>query len=219
MSRSFALRRAFTLTEILVVLAIIGLLSALLFPVFGRVRERSRNTTCQSNLKQLGLAIFQYAADYDDKLPRAPNFVTKEIISRPQVVYGEPADTFVLTLPDIRFVLAPYRASFPLFRCPSDRMSPLFLADDPSRKSTQWEQWGSSYNYDELKGLSGQTLGSYKQPTQSRLMEDADDFHGTSMAESKPASEGALSNVLFADGHVKTLNWSQTISAREMAEN
>lgn len=59
--------RGFTLIEILVVVAIIALLAAILFPVFSRARESSRRATCQSNLKQIGLALAQYASDYDGR--------------------------------------------------------------------------------------------------------------------------------------------------------
>ena len=59
----------FTLIELLVVIAIISILAAILFPVFATAREKARQTTCASNLKQLGLAFAQYSQDYDELLP------------------------------------------------------------------------------------------------------------------------------------------------------
>ena len=59
-------RRGFTRIELLVVIAIIASLAAILFPVFARAREKARQASCQSNLKQLGLALKMYCQDYDD---------------------------------------------------------------------------------------------------------------------------------------------------------
>lgn len=70
-------RYGFTLIELLVVIAIIAILAAILFPVFGRAREKARQTTCQSNLKQMGLALNMYIQDWDELLPSYTNWPAK----------------------------------------------------------------------------------------------------------------------------------------------
>ena len=60
-------RRGFTLIELLVVIAIIAILAAILFPVFARAREKARQASCLSNVKQLGLGMVMYAQDYDER--------------------------------------------------------------------------------------------------------------------------------------------------------
>ncbi|MDT7971470.1 MAG: DUF1559 domain-containing protein [Armatimonadota bacterium] len=59
----------FTLIELLVVIAIIAILAAILFPVFSRAREKARQSSCGSNLRQVQLAIAQYTQDYDERHP------------------------------------------------------------------------------------------------------------------------------------------------------
>ena len=67
--QGLTLMQGFTLIEVLVVIAIIGTLAAILFPVFARSREKARQTACLSNNKQIGLAFQQYSQDYDERYP------------------------------------------------------------------------------------------------------------------------------------------------------
>ena len=65
----FSRTHGFTLIELLVVIAIIAILAAILFPVFAQAREKARQTSCLSNIKQWSLGIMMYAQDYDERLP------------------------------------------------------------------------------------------------------------------------------------------------------
>jgi prepilin-type N-terminal cleavage/methylation domain-containing protein/prepilin-type processing-associated H-X9-DG protein len=104
-------RKGFTLIELLVVIAIIAILAAILFPVFAQAREKARQITCASNLKQVGLAILQYQQDYDEVYPM-----------------GQNANWYGSGWPD---TVTPYIKSFNVFRCPDDSATTL--------NANQWE--------------------------------------------------------------------------------
>ena len=82
------MRRGFTLIELLVVIAIIAILAAILFPVFARAREKAKQTSCLSNMKQMGTALMMYAQDYDERFPRyaAYNTPTEVLDDVPDVL-------------------------------------------------------------------------------------------------------------------------------------
>ena len=84
-------RHGFTLVELLVVIAIISVLAAILFPAFFSAREKARQIACLSNEKQIGLAVMQYAQDYDEVLvPYAvqdPNPAKNDPNTAPQRVW------------------------------------------------------------------------------------------------------------------------------------
>jgi prepilin-type N-terminal cleavage/methylation domain-containing protein/prepilin-type processing-associated H-X9-DG protein len=87
-------RSAFTLIELLVVIAIIAILAAILFPVFGRARENGRRSVCQSNLKQIGLAVLQYSQDYDEKFPIG-NYYSGDTTNVGNVPWQEIVDPYI----------------------------------------------------------------------------------------------------------------------------
>jgi len=72
-------RNGFTLIELLVVIAIIAILAAILFPVFAAAREKARQTSCASNLKQIALGIIMYTDDFDGIYPYADNVINPDI--------------------------------------------------------------------------------------------------------------------------------------------
>jgi prepilin-type N-terminal cleavage/methylation domain-containing protein/prepilin-type processing-associated H-X9-DG protein len=80
-------RRAFTLIELLVVIAIIAILAAILFPVFAQAREKARQTSCSSNLKQIGTALMMYSSDYDEQMPPSQLPSTGANVSWPTMLY------------------------------------------------------------------------------------------------------------------------------------
>ncbi len=94
--------RGFTLIELLVVIAIIAILAAILFPVFAKAREKARQTSCLSNIKQLATAALMYAQDYDEVLPQ-------------EYMYS-PYPTNLFWWPDL---LYPYTKNWQLGACPS----------------------------------------------------------------------------------------------------
>src|SRR5438045_9682184 len=62
-------KNGFTLVELLVVIGIIALLISILLPALGRARAQANSVWCQSNMRQMGTAIFMYAQAHNGRLP------------------------------------------------------------------------------------------------------------------------------------------------------
>ena len=185
-------KRGFTLIELLVVIAIIAILAAILFPVFARAREKARQTSCSSNLKQIALAHLMYVQDYDERF-----------------LYGWRTDGISCSSTWEGF-LEPYVKNQQLFQCPSG----LNWTSYSSSGNYCWV-------YDHLRMVKLATLGRRGDPSRYYLSFDGyysyhcvnpDDGNGLrtytlGVGQSQEASalrHNGMANVAFCDGHVKT---------------
>ncbi|HIE50480.1 MAG TPA: prepilin-type N-terminal cleavage/methylation domain-containing protein, partial [Armatimonadetes bacterium] len=172
-------RRGFTLIELLVVIAIIAILAAILFPVFARAREKSRQASCASNLKQIGLAAMMYVQDYDEVL--FPSFTPG-----PTRVYYWWGSWDGTVLREEEGLLYPYLRNAQIKACPSF----------PNRLRTALGLTGYGYNYAYLAPFVPPNweqrpiaLAALQRPAETVLMADAARLN--TWAYSTPTLEGS----------------------------
>jgi type II secretory pathway pseudopilin PulG len=193
-----------------VVIAIITILAAILFPVFAAARAKARQTVCLSNLRQIGLAIDMYAQDYDTLFP----FGGDAVDLNQGGWAGTKFEQEVLSMDPLQDILMPYTSSKPIWKCPSD----VGLNDDNSNLNwtvspSVYEVYGNSYGYHTelaLRHLSISSVVAYDPtlpyqshgPSEIDIMEDlSNQWHGSSSAPTY--------DVLFADGHTSYLTAAQ----------
>jgi len=193
-------RRGFTLIELLVVIAIIAILAAILFPVFARAREKARQSSCQSNLKQLSLGITMYAQDYDERLPYryynngvgrnwCDHFV-QPYINNTQVTIcpSTNAKSYGYAMDNLN---AQALAAF------ADSAGTVMLADVKMCVNST-----GGYSYD----LSIRNPSVFGTPMLPATDEDANPIAGDPTYSPRPRGvHNGGSNVAFLDGHVKWL--------------
>jgi prepilin-type N-terminal cleavage/methylation domain-containing protein len=115
-------RRGFTLIELLVVIAIIAILAAILFPVFAQAREKARQISCISNMKQIGLAFIMYDQDYDETFPDAISNTTQQGGCAPDLDWWHLNGGYAI-------LVYPYIKNGQIFKCPSAE-SPFWVSGD-----------------------------------------------------------------------------------------
>ncbi len=189
----------FTLIELLVVIAIIAILAAILFPAFAKARESARRASCSSNEKQIGLAILQYAQEWDEHYPM-----------RYEQNHGWDQ------------TIQPYLKSVDLFKCPSNTNSalPLSLAVDGFPQVNRSYE-GNERIFGESWATGALSIAAVDAPATKIMVGESNTFYGYMYPDWSNAANNNIPttgfaghlgtwNCLFADGHVKSLRPTQT---------
>ncbi len=210
--------RAFTLIELLVVIAIIAILAGMLLPALSKAKGKAKQTKCNSNLRQINLALRMYADDFDDKIP-------------PRISGG----------PNWINALIPYHNAPEVVICPSDR----FKADESQKRSYIINGFNdffavtlSKKEFEEFREWTGSKpmkLSNIRFPSETIMFgekkqgrydvhmdfyqgegNDVDAIdqnkHNTSGSESRDGG----SNFAFADGSVRLLKYGESLSPENL---
>ena len=225
----------FTLIELLIVIAIISILAAILFPVFARARESARRASCMSNLKQIGLGMMMYVQDYDEVYP--PRYVGWQGMP-PGGDWGAP--NHPQTYWYWQQLLYPYTKNLQVSICPS-------IGGSASSSAVLKQNYGVNY-YLIHTSASLMRMASVQSASTTYAIMDAggwsitkdqasvyqSGFYLPGMGTSEGTCSGAPADLLsdcqtgrhflgvnmaFADGHVKWLKSSVVVAASKLSND
>jgi prepilin-type N-terminal cleavage/methylation domain-containing protein/prepilin-type processing-associated H-X9-DG protein len=182
-------RAAFTLIELLVVIAIIAILAAILFPVFAQAREKARQASCLSNVKQVTVGHLMYAQDYDEGLIGFYSGSDRKILLYPYIKQGTSnAD----------------RSSVDIWRCPSNA-TPTLSASYGFNVNTNWAFLSEFATVSETVLMADNGLNDNKLPVTATHLWPPSRF-GSAGSESRPvARHSEFVTIGFLDGHAKAM--------------
>lgn len=235
-------KKGFTLIEVLVVIAVIGILAAILFPVFTSARHQSQQATCASNLKQIAMAIRMYTDDYNGFVSRA----TIRDASGNVLCYAENWGKYywMFTCRDYiaRNVPTDYENKKQcVFVCPAMPLSQRLENDSRTRAilyGGDYRKWGLKLRTDSggnpyfaywcsyaiNEHLPGQwpNLSEWSAPSRSFMILEANDseIEGDELIKLAPPPRYQLPhsdglNIAYIDGHVK---WAKAVYEGQLSQ-
>lgn len=219
----------FTLVELLVVVAIIGILAALLFPLGKSMMEKGNSTKCISNLRQIGGAIQQYSADNDGFFPYSagPSYEGKNIshpfsgwqaplayylgvgqlspstIYKSQASYDNPTAKHPFNCPSCKTAFRTYTANkYAMGYLPSGETSPY-----PRRKATAFLRPSQLILISDMETVNGQ------------VMQNSGAFDDTTYQTLIGTRHNGKANALFADFHIEAIERATIDPAKNIKHN
>ena len=202
LERSFV-ARAFTLIELLVVIAIIGILAGMLLPALSRAKVKSHQAYCINSLRQLGIGVQLYAADWDSRYPLCRNW------GRAWSPGDNPLRADMNYLPEMiaqylgsnamNAVTSTFQLKPNYYNCPAGiRVTPLQTFISSNQTSYVWNHiyWIPGVGYGTAKPVSGRLDSDVLDNSRATLLWEIPYW---TPIDNMPHRQGI--NVLFADGH------------------
>jgi prepilin-type N-terminal cleavage/methylation domain-containing protein len=182
-------RCAFTLVELLVVVAIVAILAALLLPVMSRAKETSKRAECIGHLTQVGLAVRLYSEDWSDSLPVLPN---------PNPYPNGIGAYYKQLVKSYLGLTGPAASTEKVFACPSDQI----FSTQVGHAFTSYTFNGYEVGPGAIRRITGQKLTSIKHPDRAVLVGEVPAFFGGSWHPVVNSDRPGAKDVLgFVDGH------------------
>ncbi|MEI6034896.1 MAG: prepilin-type N-terminal cleavage/methylation domain-containing protein [Verrucomicrobiae bacterium] len=184
-------RDGFTLVELIVVIAIIGLLSSLLLPQVGKFQSRAQSVVCMNNLRQIGVGVLSYVGDNNYEYPVIEPNAQNPVY--PPTTGDDPTEVEAKPMLD---VLGPYGVTDSVLKCPTDLKGLNWYAKSDPHTSYQWRVMLDSENANAAKIYGGRRGYGVRivKPSRVTICTDYERIHSGKM------------NSLYADGHVSKPN-------------